>query len=185
MLGEKRTLKLVGLFACTMGLTACMSGGVGQFGANSPSQYSKDIQGVKADLDRASEFKQARAKKILAQAQMNKTVNVPTIRGLGYSQVSKQPGGSLNQRRLMAIRAARLEAMRDLVEQVHGIQVTSETNIRDAVVTDDKLRGLVAGELRGARTVHIRPKDSDTFEVVLELDRATVAYITRAARMGL
>lgn len=106
------------------------------------------------------------------------------ITGHGFSQISGQPGGTLNEKRLMAIRAARLEALRDLTEQIHGIRLTSETSLRDATLTDDRIRAIVQGEIRGARTVRITPKDADSFEVVLSLDADTVRYILRAAKLG-
>ncbi|MEL6915412.1 MAG: LPP20 family lipoprotein [Pseudomonadota bacterium] len=109
---------------------------------------------------------------------------LPPIEGRGLSQVSKQPGASMNQRRLNAIRAARLEALRDLTEQVHGIAITADTTVGKAVVTTDRLRGVVSGEIRGARTVRITPKGSDGYEVVLSLDPDVVSYIVRAARLG-
>lgn len=104
------------------------------------------------------------------------------LQGLGFAQISRQPGKSLNQRRILAIRAARLEAMRDLTEQVHGLRISGQTTVRDAVVHDDVLRGVVDGEIRGARTVRITPKGSDSFEVILALSPDTVRYIARAAR---
>jgi hypothetical protein len=72
--------------------------------------------------------------------------------------------------------------MRDLTEQVHGIRLTSQTSIRDMVLRSDTLNGVVSGEIRGARTVRITPKDSDTFEVVLELDQSTIGYIVKSAK---
>lgn len=109
---------------------------------------------------------------------------VPAFKGLGMAQISKQPGGSINEKRLLAIRAARLEALRDLTEQVHGIALTSETTLRDTIVQNDSLRGLVEGEIRGAKTERITPKGSDSYEVVMTLDPDVVAYITRFARFG-
>jgi len=105
--------------------------------------------------------------------------------GRGFSQVSGQPGGTLNERRLMAIRAARMEAYRDLTEQVHGLRITSQTTMRDAILRDDQIHGMVEGEIRGARTVSVNPLDSDSFEVVLSLSPDTVRYILRAARAGI
>lgn len=105
--------------------------------------------------------------------------------GIGFSQVKAQPGKSLNERRLMAIRAARMEALRDLTEQVHGIKLNAETTIKDQIVRNDSLRGTVEGEIRGARTVRITPKDSNTYEVVMELSPDTVRYLMRAARLGI
>jgi len=107
---------------------------------------------------------------------------VVQFNGLGLSQVSTQPGKSKNEKRLMAIRAARMEALRDLTEQIHGIEIDAETTLRDQVVSSDTVRGMVDGEIRGARTLRITPKGDDSFEVVMALDPDTVAYIQRAAR---
>lgn len=104
--------------------------------------------------------------------------------GLGFAQVAGQPGKTLNERRLMAIRAARMEALRDLTEQVHGIQITAEATLSDQVLRSDHLRGVVSGEVRGARTLRITPQGDDSFEVVMGLDPDTVRYIVQAARIG-
>ena len=111
---------------------------------------------------------------------------VPVVQftGMGLAQVSRQPGASTNEKRLMAIRAARMEALRDLTEQIHGIRISAETTLRDQVVRSDMVRGLVEGEIRGARTVRITPKGEDSFEVLMALDPDTVAYILRATRRG-
>ena len=106
------------------------------------------------------------------------------LRGTGFAQVSGQPGGTLNEKRLLAIRAARLEAMRDLTEQVHGLNIDSRSILSDAVLRSDHMTALVQGEIRGARTVKVAPRDSDSFEVVLALSPDTVRYILKAARQG-
>ncbi|MEO0677258.1 MAG: LPP20 family lipoprotein [Pseudomonadota bacterium] len=111
-------------------------------------------------------------------------VEMAPIMGLGLAQISRQPGTSMNEKRLLAIRAARLDALRDLTEQVHGIRLTAETSVRDTIVQNDRLLALVSGEIRGARTERITPKSQDSYEVVLTLDPDVVAYITRAARLG-
>ena len=82
----------------------------------------------------------------------------------------------------MAMRAARLDAMRDLVEQIHGIHLTAETTISKAVVQSDSLQALVDGTLRGAKTVSIQPTGSDSYEVILSIDADTLAYLVRALR---
>lgn len=107
------------------------------------------------------------------------------LTGLGMAQVAGQPGQTLNERRLMAVRAGRMEAMRDLTEQVHGLRLTAQTTIRDAVVIDDSLAATVSGSIRGARTVRISPTSDDTYEVQLALNADTVAYILRVAGSGL
>ena len=51
-------------------------------------------------------------------------------------------GQSIEQRRLMAIRAARMSAMRELAEQIHGLKVDSNTTVIDLMVQNDTFRGL-------------------------------------------
>ncbi|MGB1911668.1 MAG: LPP20 family lipoprotein, partial [Candidatus Puniceispirillaceae bacterium] len=102
---------------------------------------------------------------------------IPTLTAVGYAVTSSQPGRSEAQKRLMAIRSARMAAMRDLAEQIHGLEVDSNTTVVDLMVQNDTFRGVVAGTIRGARTVRINPTGADTYEVVLEIDRETIGYL--------
>ena len=122
--------------------------------------------------------------------QLNKTrelldgasITFPTLTATGYAVVSTQPGQNVEQRRLMAIRAARMSAMRELAEQIHGLKVDSNTTVIDLMVQNDTFRGIVSGVIRGARTVRINPTGSDTYETVLEIDQDMVAYLFRQAQ---
>ena len=107
---------------------------------------------------------------------------IPTLTAVGYAVVSSQPGQSDAQRRLMAIRSARMAAMRDLAEQIHGLQVDSSTTVIDLMVQNDTFRGIVSGTIRGARTVRINPTGSDTYEIVLEIDREMINYLIDTGR---
>ena len=78
---------------------------------------------------------------------------VPSVTAIGFSSIAIQPSKSLNQRRLMAIRAAKLDAYRNLTEQLHGIYIQGETTIGEAVLTSDKLGAALRGTVIGARTV--------------------------------
>lgn len=108
----------------------------------------------------------------------------PHLTGRGFSQVAGQPGQTLNERRLLAIRAARLEALRDLTEQIHGIRISADSLLRDAVLRNDTLAAHVQGTLRGARTVAVEPRGDDGYAVTMELDADTVAYVLRAVGAG-
>lgn len=107
---------------------------------------------------------------------------VSPLIGRGYSQITGQPGATRNEKRLMAIRAARMEAMRDLAEQIHGLALEGQTSVQGSVVQTDVLTGRVAGLLRGARTRRVQPLGDDGYMVELEIDRDTVGYIVRVAR---
>ena len=122
--------------------------------------------------------------------QLNKTrelldgasITFPTLTATGYAVVSIQPGQSTEQKRLMAIRAARMSAMRELAEQIHGIQVDSNTTVIDLMVQNDTFRAVVKGVIRGAKTVRINPTGNDTYETVLEIDREMMMALLRNAR---
>ena len=107
---------------------------------------------------------------------------VPTLTAVGYAVVSSQPGKSDSQKRLMAIRSARMAAMRDLAEQIHGLKVDSSTTVIDLMVQNVTFRGVVSGTIRGARTVRINPTGSDTYEIVLEIDREMISHLMSTAR---
>lgn len=111
-----------------------------------------------------------------------KVVEIPTITGVGFSAVSIQPGKNLNQKRILAIKAARLDALRQLTEQIHGIQLAGSTKIAEAIVLSDTLRADIQGVILGARTVKIDPSSSDTYEVVVEIDRPLIDEIVSAYR---
>ena len=122
---------------------------------------------------------------ILAQQVLDASVEeIPTLTAVGYAVVSTQPGQSDAQKRLMAIRAARMAAMRDLAEQIHGLQVDSNTTVVDLMVQNDTFRGVVTGTIRGARTVRINPNGADTYEIVLEIDREMMTYLLSVARQA-
>ncbi len=130
------------------------------------------------DLDMSQAESLAAVKEVLDA----KADQIPTLSAVGYAVISSQPGRSDAQKRLMAIRAARMAAMRDLAEQIHGLQVDSSTTVIDLMVQNDTFRGIVTGTIRGARTVRINPTGSDTYEIVLEIDRDMIAYLMDSAR---
>ena len=144
--------KLVILTASILGLGACNA----QMPATSmlpksPSPYTASIAQTKDDLGAdgsGNRVLNAMQDIVAAFAPEDKTME--PITGLGYSQVKTQPGKTLNERRLMAIRAARLEAMRDLTEQVHGLHTSDTTNWK--TVIHDVIRAKIEGVLRDARS---------------------------------
>ena len=109
----------------------------------------------------------------------------PKIKAIGFSSVAVQPSKNLNQRRLMAIRAAKLDAFRVLAEQIHGVQLDSETTVQEAMLTSDKLSSAVRGTIMGADTVKIEPTDADTYLVELSISRAHVDRLIKLYKQSL
>ena len=97
-----------------------------------------------------------------------------TITATGYAVVAVQNHKNQAQQRLMAIRASKLDAYRNLTEQVYGQQLDASSTVADMVVTNDTFRTKVEGIIYGARLVSITPVGEDTYETTLSLDRDVV-----------
>lgn len=97
-----------------------------------------------------------------------------TITATGYAVVTVQNHKNPAQQRLMAIRASKLDAYRNLTEQVYGQQLDASSTVADMVVTNDTFRTKVEGVIYGARLVSITPVGEDTYETTLSLDRDVV-----------
>ena len=97
-----------------------------------------------------------------------------TITATGYAVITVQNSKNASQQRLMAIRASKLDAYRNLTEQVYGQQLDASSTVADMVVTNDTFRTKVEGVIYGARLVSITPVGEDTYETTLSLDRDVV-----------
>ncbi|CUH66543.1 hypothetical protein TG4357_02476 [Thalassovita gelatinovora] len=182
MFHKNPALPVIGT-ALTVAMTLAGCAGPRSAVQSLPSSAAQSTEALAVTKDNLDALSGKQVAPMNAIGDMFKPAPAPVqITGVGYSQISAQPGKTLNERRLMAMRAARLDAMRDLTEQIHGMQLSSNTTIRDSVIRSDTMRGVVDGEIRGAKTLRIIPKDSDSFQVILALEPDTVAYILRAAR---
>ena len=106
-----------------------------------------------------------------------------TITATGYAVVAVQNHKNPAQQRLMAIRASKLDAYRNLTEQVYGQQLDASSTVADMVVTNDNFRTKVEGVIYGARLDSITPVGEDTYETTLSLDRDVVQDL-RVMYMG-
>jgi hypothetical protein len=97
----------------------------------------------------------------------------------GYANISAQKSKNQAQRRLMAIRASKLDAYRNLTEQVYGQNLNSSTTIEDMVVLSDTMRAHVQGVVYGAKVVSISPIGDDSYETKLELEKDTMFELRR------
>ena len=97
-----------------------------------------------------------------------------TITATGYAVITVQTAKNPSQQRLMAIRASKLDAYRNLTEQVFGQQVDASSTVADMVVLNDTFRTKVEGIIYGAQLVSITPVGEDTYETTLSLDKTVV-----------
>ena len=79
----------------------------------------------------------------------------------------------------MAIRASKLDAYRNLTEQVYGQQLNSSTTVEDMIIASDTMRAHVEGVVYGAKVVSISPIGDDSYETKLELELDTMLELRR------
>lgn len=96
--------------------------------------------------------------------------NYPVISAVGYAPISAQRGDDASSRMLMALKASKLDAYRELTEQVYGQKVDGDQSLANLIITDTSLRSSVEGVIRGARVVKSYPVGDDTYATELELD---------------
>ena len=96
-------------------------------------------------------------------------------RAIGYASMRIQPGKTPAQKQLMAIRAAKAAAMRELAEKIYGADISGQTSLTGGGVYSDQLRSSVDGLVRGARVVSLNPIRNDVYEAVLEVEAWEVA----------
>ncbi|MEK6749463.1 MAG: LPP20 family lipoprotein [Pseudomonadota bacterium] len=76
---------------------------------------------------------------------------------------------SPQQKRLLAMRAAQLDALRNLTEQIYGMHVTTTTTVGDMVVVNDRARVMIDRYIKGAQVVMGNPLADGTYEMTMQL----------------
>ena len=79
------------------------------------------------------------------------------IVGIGYAVIDAQPGSSPEQKRLMAIKASKLEAYKSIAEQLYGQYIESRGRLSNSTLEQEELVSRVEGLVLGARLVSIKP----------------------------
>lgn len=74
-----------------------------------------------------------------------------------------------NQRRLMAMRASKMDAYRALAETINGLHIWGGTTLGDMVVQKDRYRVFMDAYVRGARILSVNATDDGNYETVVEL----------------
>ena len=98
----------------------------------------------------------------------------------GYGTANRDQMYRLNpaQRKLMAVRSSKMDALRELAEQVYGVRLKGQTTVEEMTVKNDSYRTYVDAFIRGARvkTTSASAIDRDSYETVMELELTPAFY---------
>src|SRR5664280_1681254 len=90
------------------------------------------------------------------------------IEAVGIGAVPDKSIGKSNARP-MALRAAKVDALRNLLEITKGVQVDSATTVKDFTVESDVINTQVNGLVKGAQVVKTDYMSDGTVEVTLRI----------------
>ncbi len=95
-----------------------------------------------------------------------------TLRATGQSAIDDVNSTSAAQAKLMAFRAAELDARRKLAERINGLVIASETTVQDFVAARDDIDTSMLAFQQGARVLGDSKKimEDGTAEVTVEID---------------
>jgi hypothetical protein len=99
------------------------------------------------------------------------TERTMVVKGKGVAPADRPL--SAGQKEIMALRAAKVVALRELAEILSGVRVSGETCVQDAAAKSDQVRAAVDGLIKGAEVVHEsydERKEVATVYVRLNLD---------------
>jgi hypothetical protein len=105
-------------------------------------------------------------KPMVAQAPQKERVRISAV---GYGTESLYEPYTQGQRRLMAIRASKLDAFRSLAEQINGVKIEGNTSVGAMAVKSDSFRARVNALVRGARVISVTPMADNNYETVVEV----------------
>lgn len=101
------------------------------------------------------------------EASMNWTTKALRVKGNGYGPESVK---QLGRRKILAKRAAKVDAYRNLVEVIKGVQVTSNTSVEDMMLESDTIKTRTGGMLKGARVVDVTYSNDGGCEITMEVN---------------
>ncbi|GEM_PF-2480438 len=104
-----------------------------------------------------------------AQKKAPPKVELKTLKAIGYGVESDYMNYPPPRKRLLAIRAAKVDAYRNLAETLYGTRITGMTTVRDAAIESDRFRAYIDAVVRGAQLLALTPKGEGIYEAELEL----------------
>jgi len=76
-----------------------------------------------------------------------------SLMAVGYASISEQKGRSVEEQQVRAMRASKVDAYRELAEQVYGLRISARSDLEDTRLGTELTTGSVDGVIRGAEVV--------------------------------
>jgi hypothetical protein len=89
---------------------------------------------------------------------------------VGRGSMSSYPQYTVGQQKMMAMRAAQVDAYRNLAEQVQGFRLTGGTTVSAFALQSDTVRTYVDAFIRGARLAGVNAIGDGNYEATVELE---------------
>ena len=91
------------------------------------------------------------------------------LTAVGYASIGEQKGRNQEEKQVRAMRASKIDAYRELAEQVYGMRVSGRADLLDQRLGTELTSGAVDGVIRGAEVVRSY-KVGDSYVTELRLD---------------
>ena len=91
------------------------------------------------------------------------------LTSVGYASISEQRGRNQEEKQVRAMRASKIDAYRELAEQVYGLRVSGRADLKNQRLGTELTSGEVDGVIRGAEVVRSY-KVGDSYVTELRLD---------------
>ena len=101
------------------------------------------------------------------QYQTNRIVKLSAV---GYGSASSYERYTEGQKKLMAMRASKLDAYRSLAEQIYGVRVTGGSTVGAMMIQNDNFRVSIDAYVRGARVSNVTQMADGNYETSIEMD---------------
>lgn len=144
--------------ACSVAAGCVNAGGVAKENKEAAAQEMTPLQEA-----------QAMVGKLYLEAENNKKVETITVTARGFGAPPKQyyPEGN---RRLMAMRAAKLDAYRALAERIQGLRIWGGSTVGEMVLEQDRFKVLLDAFVIGAKVVSVMPDKDGSYEAIVEAE---------------
>ena len=113
---------------------------------------------------------------------------IVTLNATGYGAINNAACSgqcdrvSTAQRKLLAMRASRLDAYRAMAEQVYGLRIEGGSTVGSLALKDDSFKVYIDAFIRGARVTNVVQREDGTVETSVEMDFDTNAATSQASQ---